>query len=55
MNCLDVYNCTVTFDTNAKTYDKAMDVFLAVCAAAGIDITVEGARLLDENGREVEE
>ena len=55
MNCLDVYNCTVTFDTKAKTYDEAMDEFLAACAAAGIDLTVEGARLLDEDGREVEE
>ena len=55
MNCLDVYNCTVTFDTKAKTYNEAMDEFLVVCAAAGIDVFVEDARLLDENGNEVEE
>ena len=55
MNRLDVYNCTVSFDTKAKTYDEAMDEFLAVCAAAGIDLFVECARLLDADGTEVEE
>lgn len=54
MNKLHIGDAYICFETNAKSYDEAMDEFLSKCVSAGIDIIIDCAVLRDSDGNDIE-
>lgn len=53
MNELYISDSYIYFKTNENTYSKAMNEFFEKCEEAGIEISIDNAKLRNEDGNEI--